>query len=96
MFRNNRSLFSILVLFLSVTQLSYCAPVVTLKNGTYIGIYDSEFNQDIFLGMPFAKPPTGQRRLRIPESLDATWSEIRPAMAFGNSCPQYILILYYN
>jgi hypothetical protein len=30
-------------------------PTVTIKNGTYYGVHNSEFNQDFFLGMPFAK-----------------------------------------
>lgn len=30
-------------------------PTVTVKNGTYYGVHNSEFNQDFFLGMPFAK-----------------------------------------
>lgn len=30
-------------------------PTVTVKNGTYYGIHNPDFNQDFFLGMPFAK-----------------------------------------
>lgn len=31
------------------------APVVTVKNGTYSGIYSDEYDQDFFLGMPYAQ-----------------------------------------
>jgi hypothetical protein len=31
------------------------APVVTVKNGSYSGIYSSEYDQDFFLGMPYAQ-----------------------------------------
>jgi triacylglycerol lipase len=30
-------------------------PTVTVKNGTYYGVHNPDFNQDFFLGMPFAK-----------------------------------------
>jgi hypothetical protein len=30
-------------------------PVVTVKNGSYIGIHNSAFNQDFFLGLPYAQ-----------------------------------------
>ena len=89
MFGIDLGLFSLAAAILCIVQLSDGSPVVTLTNGTYSGIYSPEFNQDIFLGMPFAKPPTGISRLQIPESLNTTWSGSRPAMAFGNSCPQY-------
>lgn len=31
------------------------APVVTVKNGTYSGVYSDEYDQDFFLGMPYAQ-----------------------------------------
>jgi len=30
-------------------------PVVALKNGSYVGTHDSAFNQDFFLGIPYAQ-----------------------------------------
>jgi hypothetical protein len=30
-------------------------PVVTVKNGSYSGIYSSQYDQDFFLGMPYAQ-----------------------------------------
>jgi Carboxylesterase family len=65
------------------------APTVTVKNGTYSGIYDPAFNQDVFLGIPFAQPPNGTLRLRAPESLDESWQGVREAVTYGNSCPAY-------
>lgn len=35
------------------------APVVTVKNGTYEGLYEPAYGTDYFLGMPFALPPVG-------------------------------------
>lgn len=34
------------------------APVVDVKNGSYAGIHSAEYNQDFFLGMPYAKVTT--------------------------------------
>lgn len=31
------------------------APVVAVKNGSYAGIHSAEYNQDFFLGMPYAQ-----------------------------------------
>jgi hypothetical protein len=30
-------------------------PVAVVKNGSYLGLHNSEFNQDFFLGLPFAQ-----------------------------------------
>jgi hypothetical protein len=30
-------------------------PVAAVKNGSYLGLHNSEFNQDFFLGLPFAQ-----------------------------------------
>ncbi|TKR92395.1 hypothetical protein L596_007057 [Steinernema carpocapsae] len=38
-----------------------------------------------FLGIPFAKPPVGERRLEKPERVEK-WTETRPATDFGSSC----------
>jgi triacylglycerol lipase len=54
-------------------------PVVTIKNGTYVGIYTSVYNQDLFLGIPYARPPIGNLRFRIPQSLNSTWTGVHLA-----------------
>jgi hypothetical protein len=30
-------------------------PVAAVKNGSYLGLHNPEFNQDFFLGLPFAQ-----------------------------------------
>ena len=44
---------------------------------------------DIFLGIPYAKPPVGQRRFMRPESLPP-WNHTRNATEFPNSCYQMV------
>ncbi|PWN52525.1 alpha/beta-hydrolase [Violaceomyces palustris] len=77
-------------------------PLVRVKNGTYAGVrlqgidanatqsgIGVKHPQDLFLGMPFAKQPTGQRRYRRPQSLDEqdVWNQTRPAKRYSEHCP---------
>ncbi|KAI4703027.1 hypothetical protein J4E81_001904 [Alternaria sp. BMP 2799] len=62
-------------------------PTVTVLNGTYEGVHLPSFNQDIFLGIPYAQDTGGQNRFRIPQSLNTTWNGTRPAKSYGDSCP---------
>ncbi|XP_054749902.2 uncharacterized protein LOC129255582 [Lytechinus pictus] len=55
-----------------------------LKESTYIGV-DKDF--DVFLGIPFAKPPVGDLRFANPEQPDP-WIDTYEATAFRPSCPQ--------
>ncbi len=43
-------------------------------------------NVDIFLGIPFAKPPVGSLRFQPPQN--TTWSGVLNATKFGHVCPQ--------
>ena len=65
------------------------APLVTVTNGTYVGKYVAEWQQDQFLGIPYAIPPLGSLRFARPLSLNATFSGTRNAMEYGFSCYQY-------
>ncbi|KAL2159330.1 hypothetical protein VTH06DRAFT_2333 [Thermothelomyces fergusii] len=59
------------------------APVVTTRNGTYVGRYLAEFAQDLFLGIPFAKAG----RLENPSPYDESWEGTRSAEWYGSICP---------
>ena len=40
-----------------------------------------------FLGVPYAEPPVGERRWRLPIAM-AEWAGVRKAQEFGPICPQ--------
>lgn len=59
------------------------APVVNLKNGSYYGVHNSQYNQDFFLGIPFAQPPLDELRFANPESVNSTWTGALPATNYA-------------
>lgn len=62
------------------------APRVTINSGTLEGArYGSDV--DMFLGVPYAAPPTGNLRWS-PPAAPGPWTGVRNAKAFGAVCPQ--------
>ena len=61
-------------------------PTVQVTNGSYAGVYVPEYGTDHFLGIPFAQPPIGELRYRVPQSLNTTWSGLREATAYSPIC----------
>jgi carboxylesterase type B len=66
---------------------SAAEPTVKVLNGTYEGTYLPAFDQDIFLGVPFAQSTGNENRFRPPQSLNTTWNGTRAAKAYGPACP---------
>jgi len=64
-------------------------PVAKVLNGTYTGVYQPAYQQDFFLGIPFAQPPVGELRFRKPKSLNSTWSGTKAADAYSSACVGY-------
>ncbi|KAF2856865.1 alpha/beta-hydrolase [Plenodomus tracheiphilus IPT5] len=62
-------------------------PRVTVRNGTYEGVYLPSFDQDVFLGIPYAQDTGGENRFRVPQALNATWNGTRAAKQYGHTCP---------
>lgn len=59
------------------------APTASTKNGTYLGRTNIYYNQDEFLGIPYAQPPVGDLRFRAPASLNESWSDERNATEYS-------------
>lgn len=64
-------------------------PIATVKNGTYTGLHSIPYNQDYFLGVPFAQPPVGDLRFQVPQSLNSSWIGTRHAMDYSAACVGY-------
>ncbi|RLN91093.1 hypothetical protein BBJ28_00023527 [Nothophytophthora sp. Chile5] len=64
-------------------------PTVTVKNGSYYGMYQSTYDQDLFLGMPYAQPPVGDLRFRNPVPLNTTWTDAKNATEYSPECYGY-------
>ena len=43
----------------------------------------------MFLGIPYAAPPTGEQRWRLPQPVEK-WQGRRKADAYGAACPQAV------
>ncbi|KAL8340747.1 hypothetical protein RB601_006717 [Gaeumannomyces tritici] len=69
----------------------YSAPTAHLKNGSYYGVYNPTYHQDMFLGMPYAEPPVGDLRFRPPQPLGSgrSWEGRRNATEYSPLCFGY-------
>ncbi|CAG7943335.1 unnamed protein product [Penicillium salamii] len=65
------------------------SPTVTVQNGTYTGAHVSTYNQDLFLGIPYAQQPVGNLRFRVPQSLNTSWDDARDAKEYSDICVGY-------
>ncbi|KAI0759318.1 carotenoid ester lipase precursor [Irpex lacteus] len=75
--------FSILQVTATTTISSH--PQVKLDHGTFLGVHNGSV--DAFLGIPFAKPPTGDLRFRLPIG-NEPYVGMQNATDFGSSCIQ--------
>ncbi|KAK2126441.1 Alpha/Beta hydrolase protein [Fusarium oxysporum II5] len=64
-------------------------PTVQVKNGTYIGTHSNSYNQDFFLGIPYAQPPVRNLRFNTAQSLNTTWTGKKPANSYSAACIGY-------
>lgn len=55
---------------------SSSVPTVAIKNGTVAGMHSSTYNEDFFLGVPYAQPPIDELRFRIPQSINTSFTGI--------------------
>ncbi|KAG5335338.1 hypothetical protein C0989_001384 [Termitomyces sp. Mn162] len=67
-------------------------PSVKLDNATVTGTVSSSGKSYKFLGIPFAQPPVGDLRFRLPQPI-APYTSDFSATNFGLSCPQQAVVL---
>jgi len=75
----------LLLAALAFTAVAGQQPSVIIKNGTVRGVDLPQFNQSIFLGIPYAQPPVGDLRLRTPRSVNASFGTL-DATSYGPHC----------
>ncbi|XP_071103214.1 fatty acyl-CoA hydrolase precursor, medium chain-like [Haliotis cracherodii] len=75
---------------LLVSSASALTEIVQTKYGRYNGFIEEMEDGNItkFLGIPYAKPPTGGRRFRAPEALAEQENITVDAVQFKPACPQ--------
>ncbi|KAK3593557.1 hypothetical protein CHS0354_018644 [Potamilus streckersoni] len=78
-------------LFICYVVLPVDGAVVETLNGPVQGLTENVFNTniDIYLSIPYAKPPLGSLRFRKPEPVDK-WNSVLSATKLPNSCFQTI------
>lgn len=55
---------------------------VKIEPGVIEGLYDTRSGLQLYLGVPFAKPPVGELRWKAPQPLDK-WTGVKAVKAFG-------------
>ena len=76
---------TLLVCVAAVGSRAQSDPIVAVTGGQIRG--SSLGGGAVFRGIPFAAPPTGERRWREPAAVQP-WSGVREATKFGAICPQ--------
>ncbi|EAU35844.1 cholinesterase [Aspergillus terreus NIH2624] len=64
-------------------------PTAHVLNGTYAGVRNAHYQQDFFLGMPYAQQPVGDLRFTVPKSLNESWEGVRDAKEYSDICVGY-------
>jgi len=63
-------------------------PTASIDSGTVQGAkFGAAPNEVMFLGIPYAAPPTGKLRWKPPQAVDK-WEGLRKADEYGAACPQ--------
>lgn len=78
-----------LCLTASASAAERIAPAAQTLNGTYSGVHSAEFNQDLFLGIPYLQPPIGDRRFHPADTLSSSWNGTKSATSYAHSCVGY-------
>jgi len=72
-----------------------CSDPVETDQGVFVGFSDEDYDVCVYRGIPFAKPPVGDLRLKRPEPPDPHTGAFE-AFEFGPTCGQSEDCLYLN
>ena len=75
-------LLALLTSFSLLSQTTSQSVHIKIENGVIEGYHDADKNLDIFLGVPYAKPPLGELRWKPPQPADA-WHGVLKTKEFG-------------
>ncbi|KAJ7625831.1 Alpha/Beta hydrolase protein [Roridomyces roridus] len=75
------------LVLISLLHPTRAAPTVILDRAKFVGKSGSA-NTASFLGIPFAQPPVGDLRFRLPRPIEPYATGLLKATAFGKACPQ--------
>ena len=81
--------FTLALLVVAALAKSTFVPKAQVLNGTYTGVHSPEYNQDFFLGIPYAQPPVGNLRFRQAQSLNSSWCDSKNATSYSLECIGY-------
>lgn len=76
----------------TVPQIDSNGPQVNLDDAVFVGFRHTATATDAFLGIPYARPPTNERRLRLPEPV-LPYEGLYYVQEYGKACPQQFLKL---
>lgn len=65
---------------------------VKLENGTIEGLYDTKTGLQVYLGIPYAKPPVGALRWKAPQALE-NWNGVKETKQFA---PRAVQAMVYS
>lgn len=73
----------------SSSHLEYTSVIETGSGPVQGRVYHTANGREVdgFLGIPYAKPPVGERRFKRPVPIEP-WEGVRSCLQFGPRCPQ--------
>ncbi len=96
-FRQNFVKISLMVALISLVHITskgqtnnFFSVQTKIENGIIEGLYDTQSGLQLYLGIPFAKPPVGDLRWKAPQAPD-NWTGVKETKKFGPRAVQAIV-----
>ncbi|PWY92122.1 carboxyesterase [Aspergillus heteromorphus CBS 117.55] len=89
MFKKAGALLALVVAGTAAPTTTTSSPTASVQNGTYVGVRNANYQQDFFLGMPYAQQPVGDLRFTVAQPLNESWDGERDAKEYSHICVGY-------